>query len=235
MHRKILRKALALLALFSVEIIFIWIIFLGSLLIFSKVVGEVFIEKEQDFEARAFAFTSHITSPVMTQVMLGLSFLASIEFISTAAFGIFVYFLFIRRHHWYSLRIPVVAVGSISLNLILKWLFNRPRPALEHLTAVSGLSFPSGHAMMSFSFYGLIIYLVFENVKRKSLRYLICLMLFVLMHLIGLSRVYLHVHYASDVLAGFAMGTIWLIICLFILKKIENYSGRQLDSVIESE
>ncbi|HXA02875.1 MAG TPA: phosphatase PAP2 family protein [Cytophagaceae bacterium] len=235
MHRKILRRALALLTLFSVEIIFIWVVFLGSLLIFSKVVGEVFIEKEQGFEAKAFAFTSHIASPMMTQTMLGISLLASVEFISGVAAGIFVYFLFIRKHAWYSLRIPVVALGSISLNLIMKWLFDRPRPALEHLTEVSGLSFPSGHAMMSFSFYGLLIYLIFENIKNRSLRYVLCFVLLILMHLIGLSRVYLHVHYASDVLAGFALGTVWLIICLFILKKIENYSKSKLDPVIESE
>jgi membrane-associated phospholipid phosphatase len=235
MHRKIFRKALALLALFSVEIIFIWIVFLGSLLIFSMVVGEVFIEKEQDIEAYAFAFTSRIASPAMTQVMLAVSFLASREFIFVVALVIFVYFLFIRKHHWYSLRIPVVAIGSISLNLILKWLFDRPRPVLVHLTEVSGLSFPSGHAMMSFSFYGLIIYLIFEKVNNRTLRYTLCLLLFVLMHLIGLSRVYLHVHYASDVLAGFALGTVWLIISLFILKKIENYSRKRLDQVVESE
>ena len=235
MHRKILKKALALLALFSVEFIFTWIIFLGSLVIFSMVVGEVFIEKEQDIEAKAFAFTSHITSYRMTQFMLGISFLASVEFISVFALAIFVYFIFIRKHHWYSLRVPVAAIGSISLNLIMKWMFNRPRPALEHLTEVSGLSFPSGHAMMSFSFYGLIIYLIFENVKNKTLRYAVCLLLLILMHLIGLSRIYLHVHYASDVLAGFALGTVWLIISLYVLKKLENYSRSRLDAVIESE
>jgi membrane-associated phospholipid phosphatase len=235
MRWKILRRVFALLALFSVEIIFIWIVFLGSLLVFSMVVGEVFIEKEQDFEASAFAFTSHIASPMMTHIMLAISFLASREFISTAAIGIFIYFLFIRKHPWYSLRIPVVAIGSISLNLIMKWFFDRPRPALRHLTEVSGLSFPSGHAMMSFSFYGLLIYLIFENVDNKFTKYSLSFLLLILMHLIGLSRVYLHVHYASDVLAGFALGTIWLIICLFILKRIENYSRSRLDSVIESE
>jgi membrane-associated phospholipid phosphatase len=235
MHRKILKRILALAALFSVEIIFIWIVFLGSLLIFSMVVGEVFIEKEQDLEAAAFAFTTSIASPLMTQVMLGISFLASREFISVAALVIFVYFLFIRKHRWYSLRIPVVAIGSVSLNLIMKWLFGRPRPTLVHLTEVTGLSFPSGHAMMSFSFYGLLIYLILEKVGNRFIKYSLSFSLLVLMHLIGLSRVYLHVHYASDVLAGFSLGTIWLIICLFVLKKLENYSKHELDAVIESE
>jgi membrane-associated phospholipid phosphatase len=236
MRRKILRRAVALLALFSAEIIFIWIAFLSSLLIFSMVVGEVFIEKEQDFDEKAFAFIADMASPLMTQIMLVLSFLASREFISVAALGIFIYFLFIRKHAWYSVRIPVVAIGNISLNLFLKWFFERPRPApLLHLAEVSGMSFPSGHAMMSFSFYGLMIYLIFENVRHKPLRYSICLILIALMHLIGFSRVYLHVHYASDVIAGFAIGTIWLIFCLFALKKVERYSRDKLNRVIENE
>jgi membrane-associated phospholipid phosphatase len=234
MRRKIFRRALALLALFSVEIIFIWTAFLGSLLIFSLVVGEVFIEKEIDFDERAFAFTASLTGPVMTQIMLAISFLSSWEFISVAALAIFIYFLFVRRHHWYSVRIPVVALGNISLNLLLKWLFERPRPALQHLAEVSGMSFPSGHAMMSFSFYGLLIYLIFENTELKPLRYALCILLLILMHLIGFSRVYLHVHYASDVLAGFAIGTVWLIFCLFFLRQIERYSRNRLDTVVES-
>jgi len=199
------------------------------------VVGEVFIEKEQDFDEKAFSFTAGIASPLMTQIMLLASFLASREFISLAALAIFIYFLFIRKHAWYSVRIPVVAIGNISLNLLLKWLFERPRPALQHLSEVSGMSFPSGHAMMSFSFYGLIIYLIFENVKGKFIRYSLCLILIILMHLIGFSRIYLHVHYASDVMAGFAIGTIWLIVCLFVLKKVESYSKLRLNPVIESE
>ncbi|HEY8400755.1 MAG TPA: phosphatase PAP2 family protein [Cytophagaceae bacterium] len=141
--------------------------------------------------------------------------------------------MFIKKHKWYSIKVPVVALGSISLNIILKIFFSRPRPVLPHLSEASGLSFPSGHAMMSFSFYGLILYLVWVGVQHKLLKYSLVLFLIVLIMVIGLSRVYLRVHYATDVIAGFALGIIWLIISITVLKRIEKFSGRKFNPLIE--
>lgn len=91
----------------------------------------------------------------------------------------------------------------------MKMLVARPRPVGEHLTYATGYSFPSGHSMLSFLFYGFIVYLFLASgrVKRKMP---VVLTAAVLVLLIGISRVYLNVHYASDVLAGFAIGAILL-------------------------
>jgi undecaprenyl-diphosphatase len=169
--------------------------------------------------------------------MKGITFLASAQFIIVVAALIFIYFLFIRKHHWYSLKIPVVSIGSISLNLILKSLYDRPRPLLP-LVETSGLSFPSGHAMVSFSFYGLLIYLAWVSLENRWQKWIVISFLLILIHLIGFSRIYLQVHYATDVLAGFAMGTVWLILSIFVLKKIEKFSARKIhpeESFMKSE
>lgn len=91
----------------------------------------------------------------------------------------------------------------------LKHWFGRSRPAGEALTAASGYSFPSGHAMLAMVFYGFLAYLLISHAKNKLEWYgvaVLCLMIL----LIGFSRVYLNVHYASDVLAGFLFGFICL-------------------------
>lgn len=119
-------------------------------------------------------------------------------------------------------------VASIAINLascgllnhILKIVIQRQRPPLEYrMVEESSFSFPSGHSMSSIAFYGLIIYFVFKNMKNIKLRNIICMALGLLIFFIGLSRIYLGVHYASDVLAGFVLGLAYLIIYItFILK-----------------
>lgn len=234
-YKNLFRKGLAIFTLFSIELILSWAIFLGSFILFFIVTGNVIYSKQEEFDKEVFSFLNkHITEP-RTDFMEAITFLASRNFITGLAIVILLYFLFVKKHHWYSLKIPVVALGSISLNLVLKSLFNRQRPLLPHLVESSGLSFPSGHAMISISFYGLLIYLVWIEVKNKVVRSFLILFLLLIIYLIGFSRIYLRVHYASDVIAGFAVGTIWLITSLFIVTRLENFSKRKITPVLEEE
>jgi len=108
---------------------------------------------------------------------------------------------------------------------LLKNFFSRQRPLIPLLKPALGYSFPSGHSMMSFAFYGLLIYLTYNYIGNKILKTLIIIALFVIILLIGLSRIYLRVHYTSDVIAGFSIGIIWLIFSIWLLNKIEKYSS----------
>jgi undecaprenyl-diphosphatase len=91
------------------------------------------------------------------------------------------------------------------------------------LKAVKGLSFPSGHAIMAVTFYGFIIYILFHTVDHSGAKYFLTALLVILILLIGFSRIYLRVHYASDVLSGFIIGLLWLFISLAVLNRIEHY------------
>ena len=118
---------------------------------------------------------------------------------------------------------------------ILKNLFGRPRPQDPLLRTVSGLSFPSGHALLSVAFYGLLIYLVWHNIANKVVRWILIVLLLLLILIIGVSRIYLRVHYASDVLAGFAMGLIWLVLSISIVRRIERYTRKEIAPAIEEQ
>ncbi len=91
------------------------------------------------------------------------------------------------------------------------------------LHEAKGFSFPSGHALMSVTFYGLLIVIVWEFVKAPWLRWLLSILLALLILIIGFSRVYLRVHYASDVVAGFSVGLVWLILSIWALSWVEKY------------
>ena len=101
---------------------------------------------------------------------------------------------------------------STLLNQILKFIIQRPRPTEFRIIDERGYSFPSGHSMISATFYGFLIYLIYKNVKNKYLKYSLIIMLVILILLIGTSRIYLGVHYTSDVLAGFLIAISYLII-----------------------
>jgi len=107
--------------------------------------------------------------------------------------------------------------------LLLKQLFQRKRPLSPLLKAAKGLSFPSGHAIMAVTFYGLLIYILQHTITTEWLKWFLIIVVFVLIVLIGFSRIYLRVHYASDVAAGFIIGLLWLLLSLAVLKWLEGY------------
>lgn len=111
-------------------------------------------------------------------------------------------------------------VITVLLNQLLKYIIQRPRPDGYRLITESGYSFPSGHSMVSMAFYGLIIYLIWKMVKNKKIKYISCGILGILIPMIGFSRIYLGVHYASDVIGGFAISIVYLLLYTNITRSI---------------
>lgn len=101
---------------------------------------------------------------------------------------------------------------SVLLNQALKFIIQRPRPTEFRIINESGYSFPSGHSMVSAAFYGFLIYLIYKNVKNKYLKWSLITLLSLVILTIGTSRIYLGVHYTSDVIAGFLISISYLII-----------------------
>lgn len=117
-------------------------------------------------------------------------------------------------------------LGFITgLNQILKAVIRRDRPIGYRLIEESGYSFPSGHSMASLAFYGYFIYLIWKSQKSKREKWTYTILLSVLIFVIGISRIYLGVHYASDVFAGICLSLGYLIIYIKILKKIDCKKG----------
>ena len=109
-------------------------------------------------------------------------------------------------------------VITLLINQTIKYIIRRPRPPIEErLITQGGYSFPSGHSMMSLCLYGVLIYLTWTNIKDKRIKFLIISLLSLLILLIGISRIYLRVHYPSDVIAGFLLTISILIINITII------------------
>ena len=105
------------------------------------------------------------------------------------------------------------------LNQLLKIILQRPRPTDYRIIEETGYSFPSGHSMISMAFYGYLIYLIYKYVKNKYIKWISIVLLSILICSIGVSRIYLGVHYTSDVLGGFFISISYLIIYISAVNK----------------
>ena len=163
------------------------------------------------------------TSEVRNRFILFITFLGSHQFLIPANLLLLAYFIFIRKYSWFSIRVAVIALSSLALMLLLKSLFKRKRPLSPLLKAAKGLSFPSGHAITAVTFYGLVIYILDHIMGTGLAFYLLDGFFILLILMIAFSRIYLRVHYLSDVLAGLVIGTLWLLVSLKTLNILEDY------------
>jgi len=181
------------------------------------------IRKHKQVDMAFFDKISPIVNDNNNKFMLFITFLGKHQFLIPANLFLIFYFIVITKQNWFSIRVITIAISSLVLMLLLKQLFQRKRPLSPLLKAAKGLSFPSGHAIMAVTFYGLLIYIFQNTIGIDWLKGLLTGLIIILILLIGFSRVYLRVHYASDVAAGFIIGLLWLIISLFVLKLLEQY------------
>lgn len=120
-----------------------------------------------------------------------------------------------RRRWRTALLLTATYAGAEGLNALLKLVFQRPRPVfLNPIATATHYSFPSGHAMVSLVAYGMLAYVLVRAVRRRLARILIIFATVLLVVLVGLSRMYLGLHYFSDVIGGYLAGMMWLIVCI---------------------
>jgi len=131
-------------------------------------------------------------------------------------------FYFLKDRSWkFILQTTLVLLLASLSNIVLKRVINRARPTLEHLVTVNTLSYPSGHSMSAMAFYGFLIFLCMRYKMPGWVRYSFIVILSTLILSIGLSRIYLGVHYPSDVAAGFIGGLIWVAFCAVVFSLFE--------------
>ena len=207
---------------------------LGAMAVFTgALAGLIFLirpgmRRHKKADLKIFDMIKTRTNERNTQIMSTITFLGKHQFLIPANLSLIFYFLFIQKHTWFSIRIVAIALSSLGLMFGLKYLFKRRRPLEPLLHNVKGLSFPSGHAIFAVTFYGLLIYIISQTIKDKPLKWSLIISLVALIQLIGFSRVYLRVHYASDVAAGYIIGLAWLLIALGVLKRVEEYNKQQV-------
>ncbi|HYF70307.1 MAG TPA: phosphatase PAP2 family protein [Ohtaekwangia sp.] len=136
--------------------------------------------------------------------------------------------LFLKhRNSKFIVQTVFVLILATASNVVIKKIIHRERPSLEHLVTVNTLSYPSGHAMSAMAFYGFLIYLTLRYRSPRWQKFVLCLLMMMLILSIGVSRIYLGVHYPSDVAAGFLGGLLWVTFCVIGFNVIELLRERR--------
>lgn len=203
-----------------------WVIFVIAILIFSFLAYFVLEGKTGEFDSFIYKIVTFNKTDFISDFY---------KFITNFASGIMVgiislVFLIIFRNKRYGGFIFLNVFNIFVLNFLLKLLFMRDRPYELMIIDEVGYSFPSGHAMAAFGFYGFIIYLLWHFNLAKSAKIIFSVLLGALIILIGVSRIYLGVHYASDVLAGYMVSLAYLILYITCVKKCLKFGDLNGDS-----
>lgn len=190
-------------------------------LIFAEIADELQDEWLILVDETVLTVISRLRTPWLTDLFLLITFLGSGYFVAACSLLVALVLLIVRR--------PILLIGFSAIisggglfNHILKAVFTRPRPFYEPIAEAAGWSFPSGHAMTSIVFYGALVYLLFLLVKRRSIRIAAMGVALFLVLLIGFSRMYLGVHYLTDVVAGYTAGLIWLVASISALDAVRK-------------
>jgi membrane-associated phospholipid phosphatase len=201
-------RAAGLAGLLTAEVVGGGILFLLAFGLFFYLTRVVFREHSQVFDDWGFAQMDRLRAahPWLTPWVFRLTFFGSVLFFVPASLLVPLV-LYRRGYRRYAIEFLLSMGGAVILNELLKAWFHRDRPTTA-LIYQYGLSFPSGHAMMSMAFYGCLAWLAVQH----SARWGWATLLVVWALLIGCTRMYLHVHYPTDVVAGFAGGTAWLVL-----------------------
>lgn len=192
-----------------------WIIFGILLLCFGMIAYLVLSNKTTGFDDFVYNSVIIYRNDLMTGFFKFITFFASEIMVVLVSLIIFLFF----KNKKYGMVVTINAICILILNVCLKLIFMRERPLDIMIITENGYSFPSGHAMAALGFYGFIIYLLWHMNLGKKAKVIFSILLSILIILIGMSRIYLGVHYASDVLAGYLVSAAYLIIYITVVKR----------------
>jgi len=196
--------------------LFLAIFFSILLLLFLFLCISVYERNTFESDNSIFLWTHSQESEFVTQFAIASTFMGSQTFLLPANIILALLFLFHNKHRSNTWKIALVSLSSAGFLFLIKYIVQRPRPESLFINALH-YSFPSGHTFTSITFFGIIVYLSSRYLKNKLLLWVIIIMCILFVLSIAWSRIYLHVHYASDVLAGFCLGIMWLIMAKWFL------------------
>ena len=164
------------------------------------------LNKMDRFDKLVTTYIQDFETSFLTNIMQLFTYIGSMSFIHILAFVIFIIFYFYLKDRSNLLLFIIALLGSHYLFRLLKQLFKRARPDVHRLIEIGGYSFPSGHATNALCIYGVLTFVLWHHIPTRWGRIILSIFSIFMIVSIGLSRIYLGVHFPSDVLAGYFAG-----------------------------
>jgi undecaprenyl-diphosphatase len=202
---------------------------------FAMLAGHVTSGSTQAFDNAVLRWLGAHRVANLDAVMLDITSLGTSSVVAMVV-GVAALFLWLNQHKHSAILLFVATFGGVILNNLLKLGFERPRPeVIPWVTTAAFYSFPSGHAMSATIVYSTVAYLAARLQRTRAARLAISLVATIVVALVCLSRLYLGVHYPSDVLAGVIIGLAWASFCMATLEAIQLYARRNAPQLLQEE
>jgi len=208
---------------YVITVIMALIVVVGGINLFIELTDTLSTEVLATYDTSITDFIISYRSPILTSYFKFVTNVGDFHgyLIVLGIFLVISLFVYKRWKHVLQATL-VLALATVS-NMMLKRFIDRARPGIEHLVSVKTLSYPSGHAMSAMAFYGFLIFLVYTFKINKVAKFFLILTLSLLILSIGISRIYLGVHFPSDIAGGFIAGFIWVVFCVLVFDLIELF------------
>jgi membrane-associated phospholipid phosphatase len=212
---------------FYITMLIAGIVFIVVMNVFVELTDELAENELGPFDRFVTDLVMSFRSPALTTFFRYVTELGDVYAYIVISVLIATYF-FVRHRSWrFILQTMLVMALSTLSNVVLKKFINRERPAQEHLVTIDTLSYPSGHSMSAMAFYGFLIYLSFQWKMPRVVRAVLVVLLVTVILSIGTSRIYLGVHFPSDVAAGYTGGLIWITFCIVVFNVTDMLRQRR--------
>ena len=208
---------------YFITVIVSLIIVVGGINLFIELTETLKTEMLASYDTAITDYVLSFRSPMLTKYFVFVTDIGDVNgyLIVLTLFAIISWFV-LKRWKYVLQATIVLALATVS-NMALKRFIDRARPGIEHLVSVKTLSYPSGHAMSAMAFFGFLIYLISKLDIHRALKYFLILIFGLLILSIGISRIYLGVHFPSDIAGGFIAGFIWVVFCVLVFDLIELF------------
>ena len=232
-HGHPLLRFIAWLGSHGAIVITVVLLIVGGTWAFIALADEVHEGDTQHFDDRVMHFVAAHRGPEWLQeVGRDITALGSLVVLSLMTFAV-AGFLFLQRKYGAMLLVLTATVGGVVISTLIKQFFERGRPAVfEHADIVYTSSFPSGHSMLSAVVYLTIGSLLMRLVKGRLLKLYFLAVAMTLTLLVGISRIYVGVHWPTDVLAGWTAGLVWALLCWLVARQLQRRGTVEKDEPI---
>ncbi|MEW9701657.1 phosphatase PAP2 family protein [Paenibacillus sp. SI8] len=214
----------------KLKVTFVFMLSIFSFLCFLCIASLFSGQLVKQFDSTIIAFIQGMEAPWLTVIMKIFTFIGSTKTVVILSLGLIV-FLYKVLHHRLELTLLVmILAGTAIFNQILKSIFTRERPSLHRLITETGYSFPSGHSMEAFALYATIAFLLWRHMATRRGRTTLVVFSVCMIVLIGISRIYLGVHYPSDVIGAYFASGFWFAIMVWLFQwyKEFRYSNKKV-------
>ncbi|WP_158232521.1 phosphatase PAP2 family protein [Sporosarcina sp. P13] len=216
----------------SLRLLIIWLICIFLTGFFALVARSIHLHTITSFDDPIIDFVQGAETTWLTAIMKAFTTIGSTAVVVLLA--VFALAILLRlQYRAQAILLVSVLAGTGILNQVLKFIFKRERPDFYRLIEITGYSFPSGHTMMAFSLYTILAYIVWRNLRFTWSRVVVVILATVMIVMIALSRIYLGVHYPSDIVGGMLASMVWLIASIAMYQQFQHQ--RQSKTALSKE